>query len=103
MVSQSTREEDSEGAARVALEAMGLFTVARGSSDSKGRGQGGPSTVGRRRWFRGARQVEGKELPARKALLRGDREGEHPRENQELLLTLEELLLSKDLTEEIVV
>ena len=47
--------------------------------------------------------MEGKELPARKALLRGDREGEHPRENQELLLTLEELLLSKDLTKEIVV
>ena len=42
-------------------------------------------------------------MPARKALLRRDKEGEHPRGNQELLLTLEELLLSKDLTKEIVV
>ena len=42
-------------------------------------------------------------MPARKVLLKRDWEGELPRENQELLQTLEELLISKDLTKEIVV
>ena len=50
-----------------------------------------------------ARQEVGKELPARKVIHRRDKEGELQRGNQELLQTLEELLLSKDLTEEIVV
>ena len=51
----------------------------------------------------GAMQEVVKELHARKALLRELRVEELPRENQELLQTLEEWLLSKDLTKEIVV